>query len=186
MQNTVFPMPTPPAAPATEDEIAALQAWIDANYPLGAGCGPDAGTVNAGLDASVGPTYSGPLVCSSGGSGMGGNGPGMRPGDLCSNCHSFSIAGTAYKTEHEKAGCAGASVTGATVVITDATGAVTTLPVGSAGNFYSTAGITAPFRVKILYQGRERDMLSPQAFGSCNFCHTPNGANAAPGRIMLP
>jgi hypothetical protein len=186
MQNTVFPMPTPPAAPATEDEIAALQAWITAKYPPGGGCAPDAGTDDTDSDASVGPTYNGPLICSSGAAGMGGNGPAMRPGDDCSTCHGFSIAGTAYKTEHESEGCAGASVTGATVVITDATGLVETIPVGTDGNFYTSDGITGPFQAKILYQGRERDMLSPQAFGSCNFCHTPDGANTAPGRIMLP
>jgi hypothetical protein len=186
MQNTVFPMPTPPAAPATQDEIAALQAWIAAKYPLGGGCAPDAGTGDTDTDASVGPSYSGPLICSSGAAGAGGNGPAMLPGDACSTCHGFSIAGTAYKTEHESEGCAGASVTGATVVITDATGAVTTLPIGTDGNFYTTDGVTGPFRAKILYQGRERDMLTPQGFGSCNTCHTPNGANSAPGRIMLP
>ncbi len=186
MQNTVFPMPTPPAAPATQDEIAALQAWIAAKYPLGGGCAPDAGTGDTDPDASTGPTYNGPLICSSGKAGTGGNGPAMRPGDACSTCHGFSIAGTAYKTEHESEGCAGANVTGATVVITDATGFVETIPVGTDGNFYTTDGITGPFRAKILYQGRERDMLSPQAFGSCNFCHTSNGANTAPGRIMLP
>jgi hypothetical protein len=186
MQNTMFPMPTPPAAPATEDEIAALQAWIDAKYPPGGGCAPDAGTADTDPDASVGPTYDGPLICSSGGAGTSGSGPAMRPGDPCSTCHAFAIAGTVYKTEHESEGCAGASVTGANVVITDATGAVTTLAVGAAGNFYSTANIVGPFQAKILYQGRERDMLSPQAYGSCNFCHTPDGANTAPGRIMLP
>ena len=186
MQNTVFPMPTPPAAPATQDEIAALQAWIAAKYPLGGGCAPDAGTDDTGADASVGPTYNGPLICSSGKAGSSGNGPAMRPGDACSTCHGFSIAGTAYQTEHESEGCAGANVTGATVVITDATGLVETIPVGTDGNFYTTDGITGPFRAKILYQGRERDMLTPQGFGSCNFCHTPDGANTAPGRIMLP
>lgn len=186
MENTTFPMPTPPAAPATLAEIDALQAWITAGYPPSAGCGPDAGPSGADDDASSGPSYTGPLICSSGGTYSGGNGGSMRPGDPCSTCHNFTIAGTLYETEHEMESCNGVSVSGANVVITGSDGTVTTLPVGPGGNFYTSASIVGPFNAKIVYQGRERNMLSPQAFGSCNYCHTPTGANSAPGRIMLP
>jgi mono/diheme cytochrome c family protein len=185
MENTVFPMPPAPGAPATVAEIAALQAWISARYPASMGCD---GGVSEAPDASLttGPSYGGPLVCSSGGTSSAGNGPSMRPGDPCSTCHNFAIAGTVYETEHETESCNGVNVSGANVVITGSDGTVTTIPVGAVGNFYSTASIVGPFQAKIVYQGRERDMLSPQAFGSCNFCHTPDGANSAPGRIMLP
>ena len=67
------------------------------------------------------------------------------------------------------------------------TGAVTTLPVNNVGNFYSTNNfITGPFQAKVVYQGRERDMVEPQGAGSCNPCHTKDGYYNAPGRIMLP
>ncbi len=29
-------------------------------------------------------------------------------------------------------------------------------------------------------------MIAKQAIGDCNFCHTEPGAEAAPGRILLP
>jgi hypothetical protein len=187
MENTVFPMPPAPGAPATVAEIDAVQAWISAGYPASMGCSAlDGGASPDDASIASGPSYDGPLVCSSGGTYSGGNGAQMRPGDPCSTCHNFAIAGTVYQTEHETESCNGVNVSGANVVITGSDGTVTTIPVGAAGNFYSTASIVGPFQAKILYQGRERDMLSPQAFGSCNFCHTPVGANSAPGRIMLP
>jgi hypothetical protein len=38
----------------------------------------------------------------------------------------------------------------------------------------------------VTYMGRERAMVTMQTSGDCNSCHTQNGANAAPGRIVLP
>jgi hypothetical protein len=186
MENTIYPMPPAPEAPATLEEINGLKAWIAAGYPPGTACPLDGGVGDFSDASPGGAPWDGPLVCSSGGQYTSGNGPAMRPGDACHFCHNFSIAGTAYKTEHEPFSCGGANVSGANVVITDSNGTVTTLPVGNAGNFYTTATIVGPFNAKIVYQGRERDMMAPQGFGSCNDCHTDVGANGAPGRIALP
>ena len=68
----------------------------------------------------------------------------MQPGSECRKCHvvggsaskkSLDVAGTVYKTAHEPTDCNGVSVSGATVVITDAKGATTSLAVNTAGNF---------------------------------------------------
>ena len=112
----------------------------------------------------------------------------MRPGAACPNCHSFTVAGTVYPTLHEPNNCNGINGNTMTmnVVITDANGNVHTIPVNSVGNFYSRANIRRPFRAKVIAGGTERAMVLPQMNGACNSCHTPLGANAAPGRIMAP
>ncbi|HSY23238.1 MAG TPA: hypothetical protein VK841_14025 [Polyangiaceae bacterium] len=54
------------------------------------------------------------------------------------------------------------------------------------GNFYSTGSIATPFDAKVLNGSKERDMVAAQTSGDCNSCHTEQGANGAPGRIMPP
>ncbi len=193
MQNTLLPMPPAPAAPATAAEIAIIQSWIAAGDPYANCSPPDAGASANPLsdaspsDASIGGSdYDGPLVCSSGKTYTSGHGSTMRPGDVCQSCHGFKIAGTVYATEHEPLFCDGVNVPGASVVITGANGAATTIPINNVGNFDTNTTIALPFRAKVIYDGGERDMLTPQTIGACNSCHTANGANAAPGRIMLP
>jgi len=39
---------------------------------------------------------------------------------------------------------------------------------------------------RVVRGDQERVMLSPQMDGDCNSCHTENGANGAPGRIVAP
>jgi mono/diheme cytochrome c family protein len=185
IQNTLYPMPPAPAPPPSDDAIAALKSWIAAGYPDQT-CAelPDAGDV---ADATLGGSgYDGPFTCSTGKTYTGGNDPLMRPGDPCQYCHTFPAAGTVYKTEHEDESCEGANVSNANIVITDANGMVLTLPVNSAGNFYTGTTIAGPFHAKLVYAGGERDMLEAQSSGNCNLCHTPAGDNGAPGRIMLP
>ena len=46
--------------------------------------------------------------------------------------------------------------------------------------------VMPPFKAKVTYMGRERAMAATQTSGDCNACHTQNGANSAPGRILLP
>ncbi len=113
----------------------------------------------------------------------------MRPGEACPTCHSnFQIAGTLYPTGHEPNDCDGVNglSTNVTVVVTDATGQVFTLFPNQVGNFYTSITITPPFEAKVVANGKERDMGVSQTMGTCNTCHTPTGANGAPGRITLP
>ena len=119
----------------------------------------------------------------------------MQPGVACISCHAssggeapqFTIAGTLYPTGHEPNQCNGANGTnGAQVVVTDAKGNTISLTPNSAGNFYYSGTVATPFRAKVTYMGRERDMAGAQTSGDCNACHTQNGTMSAPGRIILP
>jgi hypothetical protein len=128
----------------------------------------------------------------------------MDPGDACVGCHARgeggipAFAGTVYPSAHEPTLCLGADGTrnysGAQIVVTDATGASFTAPVNAAGNFYTSRRTTVspPLKAKIVFMGRERQMLTPAPTGDCNSCHTQDGATTvaggikAPGRIILP
>jgi hypothetical protein len=83
-----------------------------------------------------------------------------------------------------------ADLTQATIVITDANGVDHVLPVFPSGNFHSdhqgSNPIVFPIQAKVVYMGKERQMLMMQTTGDCNSCHTNHGANNAPGRITLP
>jgi hypothetical protein len=130
------------------------------------------------------------LICTSQVQWNGRRGATMRPGESCPRCHrGFTIAGTVYPTAHEPNDCNGVNglAVGLNVVITGANGATITVPVNSAGNFYTRLVVAKPFQAKVVASnGKERRMVLPQMNGACNSCHTPYGANMAPGRIMAP
>ncbi|MGD0679831.1 MAG: hypothetical protein ABSC94_30975 [Polyangiaceae bacterium] len=44
----------------------------------------------------------------------------------------------------------------------------------------------ADLTATITYNGKTAAMTTPQMTGDCNSCHTEQGANGAPGRIVLP
>jgi hypothetical protein len=81
---------------------------------------------------------------------------------------------------------------GTQIVITDANNRVISIPINdpnlgvTSGNFMYTGSIAKPFYAKVRYNGNERAMIAAQTSGDCNSCHTPDGANSAPGRIMMP
>jgi mono/diheme cytochrome c family protein len=123
--------------------------------------------------------------------------PRMHPGVACVSCHSvhdgprFAIGGTVYPSAHEPDDCNGLDGQGAletSVVITDATGRVLTLAVNAVGNFHSDEAdsIVMPIRAKVVQGGVERVMFGERMTGDCNSCHTQDGANGAPGRILTP
>jgi len=186
--TTNLRMPPAPLAAATPDEIAALASWVNGGA-MPASCGQP---------VAVGPNpYDTPVVCTSSTNWTGGNreSPLMRPGGACISCHQkegegplFAVAGTLFPTPHEPDDCNGVSSTaGAQVVITDANGAVHTLSVNQAGNFFlETRTFAFPYQAKVVYQGRERVMVEAQKSGDCNDCHTQDGRENAPGRIFLP
>jgi hypothetical protein len=186
MGDPNIPMPPHPLDSAAQADIDTIQAWINANYPPGA-CTPPAGGVNP---------FATPTACTNGQSPVTYGSQLMYPGRACISCHassygpSMTIAGTVYPTAHESDSCVGSNVAGASIVITDANGKTVTVTPNSAGNFYSRSStITPPYTVKLTYQGRERDMTgltTAPTNGDCNSCHTVDGANGAPGRIMLP
>jgi hypothetical protein len=188
-------MPPAPATPLAPEELAVIEAWVQEGMPKDCGSTGDPGP---GI-------YDTPSVCSSDGYWTHGDdeSPKMHPGRACVACHSgssdgedegegpqFWLAGTVYPTAHEPDECNGVNGSGdAKLVIVDAEGQTLTLGVNSVGNFYyeKEAGkLALPYMAKVLYEGRERVMATPQRNGDCNSCHTEEGDNQAPARIMLP
>lgn len=182
------PMPPSPFERAPSSEIAVLERWVAAGMPRG-----DCGATASG----GGPASNLPVVCTSGTYWSGHRrGANMQPGRACITCHEAEeddpvvwIGGTVYPTLREPDGCYGIAG-GASVVITDAAGRVVTLPVGPTGNFSlsaeDSAPLTMPIRAKVVKDGVERTMATRQSTGNCNACHTQDGANGAPGRILVP
>ena len=183
IKATSAPMPPSPAPSVTAADIAMFDAWVTASTPSGecvAGMGP----------------FDGPPVCTSGKTWTGGNNGSsrMHPGGACLTCHAtqhdaprLGIGGTVYPTGHEPNDCNGATTADAAVVeVTDAGGTVITLPVNASGNFLTTQTIAFPIRVSVVANGKRRSMNGSPPRGDCNSCHTQDGANGAPGRIVLP
>jgi hypothetical protein len=98
------------------------------------------------------------------------------------------FAGTLYATGHEPNDCNGVDglANDVVVIITDALGREIALYPNTAGNFYTSITIATPFHARVVATGKVRSMAAAQTDGSCNSCHTQNGANGAPGRITLP
>jgi cytochrome c553 len=187
MMDTNAPMPPKPADPATGADIATLQGWIDQGMPVGE-CNGDPGT----------SLWSTPVQCTSGRKWtLGDRGsPSMHPGGACISCHAtkfdaprFAVAGTVYPSAHEPDDCASLLDGAAQIEITDANKKVYTLNVNASGNFYYVDRLgtfAQPYTAKVLYQGRERIMVGARDNGDCNSCHTQDGTESAPGRILLP
>jgi hypothetical protein len=116
--------------------------------------------------------------------------PEMHPGRDCIACHAgnsgpnFAIAGTVYGADKQADNCFG--VEGSQVVITGSDGQVVTLVPNAAGNFYSSTPIALPYTAKVVQNGVERVMATPQSSGACNSCHALVPQNSAPGRILIP
>lgn len=177
--------PMPPGAPATEAEVAVLAAWVAAGMPEG------------DCENPAPSPYDTPPQCSSQRTWSGGEeeSPHMHPGRPCIGCHeregegpSFLIAGTTYPSAHEPDDCYGErGPDDAEVLITGADGRTIALTVLSSGNFFLEEGrLSLPYTAVLRASGRERAMVTPQRSGDCNACHTADGADGAPGRILLP
>lgn len=145
--------------------------------------------------AGCGQSNAAPAVCSTNRDWTEGDhgSPLMHPGGACIECHTtngegpkFALAGTVMAATDDDIDCNGAE--GATVEIKGADGTVTTLTTNAAGNFYieSQKALSTPYTARILQGGKSRAMTAAQTVGDCNTCHTAEGANGAPGRILLP
>jgi hypothetical protein len=185
MRSTTRPMPPGGGAPASD--VAILEAWVAAGTPRG--------TCSTAAPPPASSAYDTPTVCTSRTRWNGGDdeaSPLMHPGMPCIACHGrgegpvFTAAGTLYPTAHEPDDCNGTGGSSVSVVITDANGTTYTLPVNSAGNFFTSAPYTPPYRAKVISGTKTRAMATPQTDGDCNGCHGEKGRNNAPGRIMAP
>lgn len=134
--------------------------------------------------------------CSSGAWWTNGNqeSPRMHPGRDCISCHAggegpdFTVAGTVMGAYDDENDCEG--VSDVTVELIDKDGAsLLTLSTNEAGNFHSSHALPAdrlPFTVRLTKNGDVREMSTPQTSGNCMQCHTAEGANDAPGRVVAP
>lgn len=124
----------------------------------------------------------------------------MHPGRACIHCHEarhrgprFTVAGTIYSFLHEEDECngnAGDPSTGRKtwVEVTDATDRPFIIEPNRSGNFYTTHPFRLPLRrVRVISpSGVVGEMSSAPPSGDCNSCHTREGADDAPGRIVAP
>jgi len=196
MMSNVTPMPPAPASAVPAADIATIAAWVNAGAPRGT-CG---GTGDGGVTADP---LNAAATCTSGSTSRSNEGTSMNPGEACISCHTqrgqraFTIAGTLFATGHEPNRCNGATgaaadVGQAQIVIVDANHRTTTIAVSSpSGNFTYSGAIATPYTAKVVYQGRERVMATPQTSGDCNGCHTATGSSTtggapAPGRVTMP
>jgi hypothetical protein len=133
-------------------------------------------------------------VCSSGLEWTGGedNGaPIMNPGERCIECHKerggpgFTIAGTVFDQAKEADSCIGTR-TPVKVVITGADGKSISIETNEAGNFYSRESVAMPYKAMVVSGTKKNVMSHAPKTGDCNSCHTADGAEGAPGRILPP
>ncbi len=189
MQDATAPMP--PGGLLSAAEVQAFADWVSAGTPA-----EDCATDGNLPDTPANP-YDTPAVCTSGDMWTSGDegSPDMTPGRACIACHSdagddgprFLFAGTIYPTAHEPDDCHG--VGGVEVEITDANGQVHTVSARERGNFYASAGgqaLAMPITARVIQGNQVLPMLTPVDTGDCNTCHTQDGKEGAPGRIILP
>lgn len=128
-------------------------------------------------------------------------GPLMRPGENCLECHgrallpdepptvsdpqdarAWTIAGTVFPSE---TAAPGDGVEGAKVHVTDAGGRAFTLRTNRAGNFYSAEPVRFPLGVRVEHGGVVQEMEDVVPYGGCNGCHRLPPRQEAPGRISV-
>ena len=147
----------------------------------GGGAGGDAG---GGADG----------VCESDSWWTGGNqeSPRMHPGVDCIACHesshegpAYTVAGTVFTDYDEPDDCNGRE--GVVVEVTDAAGDVWTETTNSAGNFFfRDSALQFPIRARVIDGVDVREMSQEVTTGACGSCHTSDGEESAPGRVIAP
>jgi hypothetical protein len=185
--------PMPPTGLLGADRVAILENWVNAGMLAGSCATQPTQATSASTATSTSTSPDTPSVCTSGRHWTGGDRRSefMHPGVACIDCHSrddgpsYRIAGTVYATAHEPNDCDG-STGSIAVELTDANGKTYSLPVNSAGNFYTPTRLAMPYTAKVVSGAKTRAMVGSQTNGDCNTCHTEVGDNDAPGRIMAP
>jgi hypothetical protein len=182
MKNAAAPMP-PGALPSAAD-VALLETWISAGYPMGS-CGGDAD----GGGAPPPPPPPPASVFKNAPAFTAQTGPrAHNAGKDCMSCHRtgggeaprFSFGGTLYDQK-------GSPVAGAEVRLVDASGKAVSAYTSSTGTFYSGTTFAAPAHVGARSATASSEMLSElqAADGACSSCHC-TGANCTVGLVHLP
>jgi len=123
--------------------------------------------------------------------------PLMNPGRSCIGCHTatnepaqaplYTAAGTVMHDLHEADDCAGAP--DLTITLTDFDGTEWPMVGNSVGSFWLApdSPLVMPYTARITDRaGNERVKQVPVDNGDCASCHTEEGANGAPGRLLPP
>jgi hypothetical protein len=96
----------------------------------------------------------------------------MAPGEDCmrSGCHgNFTVEGTVFPRATSSAS---AGLTNASVVVTDANSAQTTLTSNAAGNFYTSKTMVLPLQAAYVLRNGTRTDMSGTPAGACTSCHS--------------
>jgi hypothetical protein len=123
----------------------------------------------------------------------------MHPGRACIQCHTerargpvFSVAGTLFNARHEENECfgnAGDAVTGRRtwVEVVDQSNRPFIIEPNPSGNFYTTHEFRFPLkRIRVITPSGHVAQMDDPPSGDCNTCHTREGIEGAPGRVIAP
>ena len=173
----------------SDADKAAFAKWVNGGAASGSCSDPS-------LTATDDPALNASPTCTSGSMSRVREGSTMKPGEACVACHdkdpeapSLLIAGTVFPTGHEPNDCNSKVPSGTPAVqVLDANGkVVASLKVNTVGNFYSgSTSIPKGGKVQVVVGDKVRAMKDTPESGDCNSCHTQNGTNDAPGRIVSP
>lgn len=185
MKSASAPMPPVSEPPAADWHFAILEQWVADGMPAG-----DCGAI---------PSKPSQTTCASGTFWEDGDlgDEDMNPGLPCRACHqmqapehAYFFSGTVFPSFHEQDLCLSPPPAEAKVEILNEDGTVVlTLVPGAAGNFTSSAvvaGVPIPYRARLVANGLTRSMTTLQTSGDCNVCHTEQGEEDAPGRLVWP
>jgi hypothetical protein len=125
-----------------------------------------AGTLAACSSSPTSPSSSSSTSTSSGSSTTSSS---HNAGRDCTSCHSFTVAGTAYKSD-------GTTVyPGAVIRLTNTSGStVATLTADGSGNFYTSSGVSFGSGLSVTATGTSgtvKTMTARITGGGCNSCH---------------
>lgn len=153
-----------------------------------AGAAGSATAGTAGMNGTAGaggaPAYVPPKNCYTGQAWNGQNDGFMRPGSTCNSCHTFSVSGTVFVQANEPDNCYGVTgISGAAVLIVDATGNAIALRLNASGNFWTNAAVSFPITASTVYGSGQVTMRGQVMDGDCNSCHAADGF---PGRVLPP
>lgn len=185
MKLAAAPMPPLSEPPPSASHLAIFEQWVAAGMPAGT-CGaiPDK---PAETTCASGKMWD-PQATST---------AQMNPGQACRACHktkasdfNYYFMGTVFPAFHEKDLCSSPPPANAKIEILDVMGKVTmTLTPNATGNFMSSAvvaGVPVPYTARLVANGVKRAMNAPQTDGDCNKCHSEQGTEGAPGRLVWP
>lgn len=181
--------PMPPGAPPSPSDVAILENWINAGYPMGS-CGGGSGDSGTGGPPPPPPPPPASVFDGAPAFALTTGSRAHNAGQDCMRCHTqangeapqLSFGGTLYDG-------AGNPVAGAEVRLVDANNNATVVHTASNGTFYRRSGpFAAPAHVGVRDATRSADMLTAlqgSNGGACSSCHC-TGSGCSVSQVHLP